>query len=174
MVLHTPSSWLCDRMTDSTTISRWQRLAAWIVEFETWFKLRDWQQFQPMTEKISWWEILINYRLIWCRLTWQLSHLSFTCTIKMTFFAVPQKLNQAIILINFSAINYIYDQHRYPKFTLLDVSFRVALISKQITDPYIGSGFHVIYGMSTEPRHVISMRHRQSQVSCETCIRSAS
>ena len=103
--------------------------------------------------------------------------------------------NEVRLPSNISSINYVFDIHQCSKFSQLDISFYVALISKQITDPRICSWFGYlvcqlsrvmlfewglanrkwicIVGMSTESCHVIWMGPRQPEVSCEQCMKLA-
>ena len=90
---------------------------------------------------------------------WQLSCLTFISKyMHFKWLCLLHPTNEARIPSNFFSINYISDQHWCPKFTLWDISIQVALIPKQITDPYtfmcsqwmwIG-----IFNMSTEQRYV--------------------
>ena len=64
-------------MSDSTAISRQASL------MEVNFRIRNQvlinSNFKQDQAKISWWEMLVKYRWIWCWLSWQISRLTFTC-----------------------------------------------------------------------------------------------
>ena len=116
-------------------------------------------------------EMLVNYRWIWSQLSWQISRLTFTSKhIQFRWFYLLHPANEARIPSNFSPVNCISKQHQCANITLWDTSSYMAMISKQITGPYIASGFGYFAFQLSCARYFAG---GSPTVSCEISVRSA-
>ena len=125
--------------------------------------------------KISWWEMLVNYQWIWCPLSWQIPHLTFTCKhvqFEWLRFCNPQMKQefQASFhqLTEFPTNIFSLGKHNSMGHLL------PCAIDFKTNHPPIYLQWIGILSMSTEPRHVISMGPRQPEVPSEAIVCSAS
>ena len=64
------ASWRCDRMSDSTAIFRQAGLAEVTDRIRNQVLVNRLTATSSKITKISWWEMLVNYQLNWCWLSW--------------------------------------------------------------------------------------------------------
>ena len=158
-------------MSDSMTIFR----QACLVEVN--FRIRNQVLVNRLTAtsskitKILWWEMLLNYRWRSCWLSWQISHLTFTCEhVQFEWLRLLHPANEVGIPSKFSS-NFrptsIGRHNSMGHLLLCAIDFKTNHASIHLQ--WIG-----ISGMSTESRHAISMGPRQPEVPGEAIVCSAS
>ena len=99
-------SWRCDRMSDSTAIFRQACLAEVSDRIRNQVLVNRLTANSSKITKISWWEMLVNYRWNWCWLSWQISRLTFTCEhVQFEWLRLLHPANEAGIPSKFSSIN---------------------------------------------------------------------
>ena len=114
--------------------------------------------------KISWWKMLVIYRWTWCRLSLQISRLTFTYRhLQFEWHRLLHLANGAGIPGKFTFPNNIDAQINF-----MGPLLPCALVFKPNRQPYICSAF----GMSADPRHVISIGPRQPEVPSEASVYS--
>ena len=100
------ASWPCDRMSDSTAIFRQACLAEVTDGIRIQVLVKRLTATSSKITKISWWEMLLNYRWNWCWQSWQIARLTFTCEhVQFEWLRLLHPANEAGILSKFSSIN---------------------------------------------------------------------
>ena len=154
-------------MSDSTAIFRQACLAEVTDRIRNQVLVNRLIATSSKITKISWLEMLVNYRRNYCWLSWQISRLTFTCTIWMTLFAASRKLRGDCEQVFINQLNFrpsLIGKHNSMGHML------PCAIDFKTNHPPIHLQSIGILGMATEPRHVISMGPRQPEVPGEAIV----
>ena len=154
-------------MSDSTAIFRQACLVEVTDRIRNQVLVKRLTATSSKITKISWWEMLLNYRWNWCWRSWQIACLTFTCAIWMTSFAASRKLSGNSEQVFFNQLNFrpaSIGKHNSMGHLL------PCAIDFKTNHPPIHLQWIVKLGIANEPRHVISMGPRQLEVSGEAIV----
>ena len=84
------ASWRCDRMSDSTAIFRQACLAEVTDRIRNQVLVKRLTATSSKITKISWWEMLLNYRWNWCWRSWQIARHVNMCNLNDFVCCIPQ------------------------------------------------------------------------------------
>ena len=153
-------------MSDSTAIFRQACLAKVTDQILNQVLLKRLTATLSKVTRISWKEMLVYYRWNWCWLSWQISGLTFACEhVQFEWLCLLHPANEAGIFIN--QLNFRPSSVR--KLNSMGHLLPCAIDFKT-NHPSIHFQRIGILGMATEPHHVISMGHHQTEVRGDTIV----